>query len=46
MLVWDEAEQRYDADATPEAGTETLFEFYDKLLRGEATVDLGAHAAF
>jgi divinyl chlorophyllide a 8-vinyl-reductase len=46
MLVWDEAELRYDADATPETGTETLFEFYDKLLRGEATVDLGTHAAF
>jgi divinyl chlorophyllide a 8-vinyl-reductase len=46
MLVWDEAARRYDADATPETGRETLFDFYARLLSGEARVDLGAHAAF
>jgi divinyl chlorophyllide a 8-vinyl-reductase len=46
MLVWDEAAGRYDADATPETGSDTLFEFYAKLVSGEASVDLGAHAAF
>lgn len=46
MLVWDEARGAYDADATPETGTETLFDFYEKLVRGEAEADLGAHKAF
>jgi divinyl chlorophyllide a 8-vinyl-reductase len=46
MLVWDEASQRYDAEATPETGTETLFDFYARLVRGEAAVELREHAAF
>jgi divinyl chlorophyllide a 8-vinyl-reductase len=46
MLVWDEARQRYDADATPETGSETLFDFYARLVRGEAKVELGEHAVF
>jgi divinyl chlorophyllide a 8-vinyl-reductase len=46
MLVWDERAGRYDADATPSFGRETLAEHYAKLLRGEASADLGAHAAF
>lgn len=46
MLVWDEARGAYDADATPETGTETLFDFYEKLVKGEAAADLGAHKAF
>ncbi len=37
---------RPDADATPEYGTDTLRDHYARLLRGEAAVDLGAHAAF
>jgi divinyl chlorophyllide a 8-vinyl-reductase len=32
MLVWDEGAQRYDADATPSFGRETLAEHYRKLL--------------
>lgn len=44
MLVWDEASQRYDADATPETGTQTLFEFYARLIRGDAVADLREHA--
>jgi divinyl chlorophyllide a 8-vinyl-reductase len=46
MLLWDEAAQRYDADATPETGSETLFEFYGQLVRGERKVDLGDHSVF
>jgi divinyl chlorophyllide a 8-vinyl-reductase len=46
MLVWDAAAGRYDADATPSAGTETLAAHYAKLVRGEATTDLGEHAVF
>ncbi len=46
MLVLDPATGRYDADATPSTGTETLFDFYERLVRGEVTVDRGDHAVF
>ena len=46
MLVWDGAKGRYDAEATHETGAETLFDFYAKLIRGEASVDRGDHAVF
>lgn len=46
MLVLDYDSGCYDADATPSAGSETLFDFYDRLARGEARVDLGDHAVF
>jgi divinyl chlorophyllide a 8-vinyl-reductase len=46
MLVLDPATGRYSAEATPETGTETLADFYGKLIRGEATVDRGEHAVF
>jgi divinyl chlorophyllide a 8-vinyl-reductase len=46
MLVWDARAGRYDADATPEFGRDTLAEHYRRLLAGEASADLGAHAAF
>jgi divinyl chlorophyllide a 8-vinyl-reductase len=46
MLVWDEAAQRYDADATPQTGSETLVDFYAQLISGERKVDLGDHSAF
>ncbi|TCO74057.1 NAD(P)H-binding protein [Rhodovulum euryhalinum] len=46
MLVLDPATGRYDAGATPSYGTETLFDYYDRLLRGEERVDLGEHAVF
>lgn len=46
MLVWDPGRGRYDADATPEFGSETLFDHYDRLLSGEAVTELGAHAVF
>lgn len=46
MLVWDEGAGAYDAEATPEFGADTLFDFYAALLRGEAQVDLGEHSVF
>ncbi len=46
MLVLDPATGRYSAEMTPETGSETLFDFYERLRRGEATVDLGEHAVF
>lgn len=46
MLVWDAERGRYDADATPEYGTDTLWDHYAALLSGAETTDLGAHAIF
>jgi divinyl chlorophyllide a 8-vinyl-reductase len=46
MLVLDPATGRYDAAATPSTGTDTLFEFYARCLRGEAIVERGDHAVF
>jgi len=46
MLVWDREAGRYDADATPEFGAETLFDHYARVLRGEAEVERGEHAVF
>ncbi len=46
MLVLNPATGRYDADATPSTGTETLVDFYDRLIKGEATVERGDHAIF
>lgn len=46
MLVWDAQAGRYDADATPETGTETLFDHYARILRGEVVDDRGDHAVF
>ncbi len=46
MLVWDANAQRYDADATPSHGSDTLADFYAKLACGEATLERGDHAVF
>ena len=46
MLVWDEAAGRYDADATPSFGSETLQDFYARALRGEVADDRGEHKVF
>ena len=44
MLVWDG--NRYDADATPETGTDTLFDFYETLIAEGRSIDLGDHSVF
>ena len=46
MLVWDAARGRYDADATPEFGTERLVDHWAKLLAGDRVDDRGEHAVF
>lgn len=46
MLVLDPITGRYDADATPATGKDTLREHFTAVVRGEITVDLGDHAMF
>lgn len=46
MLVWDAEAGRYDAEATPAFGEQTLAEHYSRLVRGEVEDDRGAHAVF
>lgn len=47
MLVWDEKNQRYDADATPSYGTDTLEAFFQKALKeGLQGQELGDQAVF
>jgi divinyl chlorophyllide a 8-vinyl-reductase len=44
MLVWDGT--RYDAEATPEFGSDRLEDHYAAILRGEVGDDRGAHSVF
>lgn len=46
MLVLNPETGRYDAAATPSTGTETLFDFYRKLVDGQAAPERGDHAVF
>ena len=46
MLVLDRASGRYDAAATPCTGSETLFDYYARLIRGETDAERGDHAVF
>ncbi|MBX9630492.1 MAG: NAD(P)H-binding protein [Burkholderiales bacterium] len=46
MLVLDHATGRYDPDATPSAGRQTLFDFYASLVNGAAAPERGDHAVF
>jgi divinyl chlorophyllide a 8-vinyl-reductase len=46
MLVLNPATGQYDADATPEFGTETLADHYAALLSGTARDDRGTHKVF
>ncbi len=46
MLVLDPETGRYDADATPSFGTETLFGYYDQLISGRAEAERGDHVVF
>jgi divinyl chlorophyllide a 8-vinyl-reductase len=46
MLVHNPETGIADAAATPSTGTETLFDFYDRLLRGAALPERGDHAVF
>jgi len=44
MLVWDPVAGRYDAEATPQYGQDTLEGHYRRMLRGEVGDERGAHA--
>ena len=46
MLVLDTVTGRYDADATPSWGTQTLAEHYARVIRSGEAVDRGEHAVF
>jgi divinyl chlorophyllide a 8-vinyl-reductase len=46
MLVLDPMTGRYDADATPSTGSDTLYDHYARVLNGDASVDRGDHAVF
>lgn len=46
MLVLDPVTGRYDAQATPSTGSETLFDYYARVIRGEAFAERGDHAVF
>jgi divinyl chlorophyllide a 8-vinyl-reductase len=46
MLVWDTAQDRYDAEATPSTGRETLWDCYQDLVSGKTSLERGDHAVF
>jgi divinyl chlorophyllide a 8-vinyl-reductase len=46
MLVLNPETGRYDADATPSTGHDTLFDHYARVLNGETAVERGAHSVF
>lgn len=46
MLLWDATRERYDADATPEFGSDTLSEAYRAVLTGQSSQSLGEHSMF
>lgn len=46
MLLLDPETGRYEAAATPSYGSDTLFEYYARVIKGEASVELGDHAVF
>lgn len=46
MLVLNSETGRYDAASTPSTGSETLFDFYARLMQGAASPDRGDHAVF
>ena len=46
MLVLDPTSGRYSAEATPSTGSETLFDYYARLVAGEAGPERGDHAVF
>ena len=47
MLTWDAEREQYDADATPETGSDTLRDHYAKMLEsGAAGQELGEHKIF
>ena len=46
MLVWNAEQGKYDADKTPSTGTETLFEYYAKVIESGVAIERGDHSVF
>lgn len=46
MLVLDPRTGRYDADATPSYGHESLFDYYERVVSGQTGVERGSHTIF
>ena len=46
MLLLNPETGLYDAAATPSYGSDSLFDFYECVIKGETSVDLGDHAVF
>jgi divinyl chlorophyllide a 8-vinyl-reductase len=46
MLIWDAALGRYDANATPSTGQETLWDCYQSLVSGQTSLERGDHSVF
>ena len=46
MLVLDPVTGHYNAAATPSTGSQTLFDFYARLVEGKASVHRGDHSVF
>ena len=46
MLLLNPETGQYDAAATPSYGSDSLFDFYERVIKGKASVDLGDHAVF
>jgi divinyl chlorophyllide a 8-vinyl-reductase len=46
MLVLNTETGRYEENATPATGSETLFDFYSRLIAGAAAPERGEHAIF
>ncbi len=46
MLVLNPQTNSYDAQLTPSTGRESLREHYQRMINGEASVDLGEHSVF
>ena len=46
MLVLDSSTGRYEAESTPSTGSDTLFDFYARLIADQTDVDRGDHAVF
>lgn len=46
MLVLNPETGRYDADATPSAGSDRLFDFYAQVIKGEVSNERGDHAVY
>ena len=46
LHAMDAKRGRYDAAATPEYGSDTLFDYYARLIAGDVPLNRGDHAVF